>query len=74
MFWHEKPGWQLCVPVTHSSTSATQRLDIRGGWEAGVGGRWAPTSHPATQPQVPHLHTTVISAVTEVCIPARWRG
>lgn len=36
MFWHEKPAWQLCVPVTHSSTSATQRLGIRGrGQEAG---------------------------------------
>lgn len=50
MLWHEKPGLQLCVPVTHSSTSVIQRLGIRGGMQG------APSSHPATLPHIPSSH------------------
>lgn len=31
MLWHTEPAWQLCVPSSHSSTSATQtRPGVRG--------------------------------------------
>lgn len=79
MFWHEKPAWQLCVPVTHSSTSATQRLGIRGRKQESlpsqpeVGGR-RPHPHSQQPCHTSQLHTIVTSAAMKVCIPVRWQS
>ena len=33
MLWHTAPAWQLCVPSSHSSTSAREtRPHVRGWW------------------------------------------
>lgn len=50
VFWHEKPAWQLCVPITHSSMSATQKLGIRDRRQE------APPSQPAALPHFPASH------------------
>ena len=46
MFWHVKPAWQLCLPSSHSSTSATQRRGVRAQRGGGGGGWQAPACTP----------------------------
>lgn len=34
MLWHTAPAWQLCVPSSHSSTSARETRPHVRGWRA----------------------------------------